>query len=100
MEIIYRAFDGTEFTNKYGCEAHEHKLRNPMAMLAIQDHEMLSSSDVAGVKVGKHASCTRLEFSDFSFIEITHTDVKVFNADGTKVLAQFDRVPDKDLDDA
>ena len=97
MKVIYRAIDGAEFDTKHGCEAHETKLKNPLALLAVQDHEKLVLDDIAGLGVGKYASCFTIKFRDGSMIEITHHDINVFNADCTRTLASYTRVRDADL---
>ena len=91
MDIIYIAYDGVKFKDKVLCENYEHKLRNPMALLAVEDHEKLDQLDIKGVSVGRMVGCTTINFDDGSTIEITHADVKVFNADATKCVAGFTR---------
>ena len=99
MKTIFRSDDGTEFDSHIACEEHETKQRNPLALLAIEDHAVLTRSDIIEIRVGRLASCMTISFSDYSIIELTHHRVRVYNADGTECLAQFDRIKDQDIGD-
>lgn len=96
MEIIYRAEDGTEFDSEVKCKQHEHRQKNPMALLAVDNDPAVHAMDLIKYTLGK-GKCFTLHFEDGSIIEITHVDMCVYNADQTMRLAQYDRRRTEDV---
>jgi hypothetical protein len=97
MKLVFKADDGTDFDTEVLCRQYERRLKNPMAMLAINNDPAVQPRDVTRFDLGKTASCLTLHFEDGSMIEITHTDVCVYNGDQTQRLAQYDRRRTEDV---